>query len=135
MVGIAFLTLALFALSFWSTVKAQCNARPWLLKWALWMLPTPWIAAELGWFVAEYGRQPWTVYGALPTHLSVSSLSVANVYGSLVGFVAFYTLLLVIELWLMVKYARQGPASLGTGRYEGERASARARPMPDVART
>ena len=133
MVGIAFLTLALFVLAFWSTVKAQCNAKPWLLKWAIWMLPTPWIACELGWFVAEYGRQPWTIYGALPTHLSVSSLSAATVWGSLAGFLAFYTLLLIVEMFLMVKYARLGPASLGTGRYDGERADATARPVSGLA--
>jgi cytochrome d ubiquinol oxidase subunit I len=120
MVGLGFLMLALFALSFWSTVKTACVQKPWLLRWALWMLPAPWIAAELGWFVAEYGRQPWTIYGVLPTHLSVSTLSVGSLYGSLAGFVGFYTLLLIVEIFLMFKYARLGPASLGTGRYQGE---------------
>jgi cytochrome d ubiquinol oxidase subunit I len=120
MVGLAFLLLALFATAFWSTVKVAFETRPWLLKWALWMLPVPWIACELGWFVAEYGRQPWTIYGVLPTHLSVSTLSTASVAGSLAGFVGFYTLLLVAELYLMIKYARLGPASLGTGRYASE---------------
>jgi cytochrome d ubiquinol oxidase subunit I len=50
--------------------------RRWLLRSALWLLPMPWLSCELGWFVAEYGRQPWTIYGVLPTHLSVSTLSV-----------------------------------------------------------
>ena len=63
-----FAMLALFVLSFCSTLKVDCARKPWLLKWALWMLPVPWIACELGWFVAEYGRQPWTIYGVLPTH-------------------------------------------------------------------
>jgi cytochrome d ubiquinol oxidase subunit I len=80
----------------------------------------PWIAAELGWVVAEYGRQPWTIYGVLPTHISVSNISVGNIYGSLAGFVGFYTVLLFVEMFLMTKYARQGPASLGTGKYHGE---------------
>lgn len=84
------------------------------------MLPAPWLAAEFGWFVAEYGRQPWTIYGMLPTYFSVSNISVANVYASLAGFVGFYTVLLMIEMYLMVKYARKGPASLGTGKYYGE---------------
>jgi len=122
MVGFAFLLLALFAAAFWSTVREGSQIRPWLLKWALVMLPVPWIACEVGWFVAEYGRQPWTIYGVLPTHLSVSTLSVSSVIGSLVGFVAFYTLLLVAELYLMIKYARLGPSSLGTGRYADEAA-------------
>ncbi len=124
MVGLGFAMLVLFALAFWSTLRMQCETKPWLLKWALWMLPAPWLACELGWFVAEYGRQPWTIYGVLPTHLSVSTLSVNSLYGSLAGFVGFYTLLLVVEMYLMVKFARMGPGSLGTGRYANEPAHA-----------
>jgi cytochrome d ubiquinol oxidase subunit I len=80
----------------------------------------PWVACEVGWFVAEYGRQPWTIYGVLPTHLSVSTLSVESLYGSLAGFVGFYTVLLVVEMYLMIRFAKQGPGSLGTGRYANE---------------
>jgi cytochrome d ubiquinol oxidase subunit I len=120
MVGLAFAMLALFGLTFWSTIKSANMQKPWLLKWSLWMLPAPWIACELGWFIAEYGRQPWTIYGVLPTHLSVSTLSVNSLYGSLAGFIGFYTVLLVVELYLMVKFARIGPGSLGTGRYQNE---------------
>jgi len=120
MVGLGFAMLVLFALAFWSTVKSASMEKPWLLKWALWMLPAPWISCELGWFVAEYGRQPWTIYGVLPTHMSVSTLSVNSLYGSLAGFIGFYTVLLVVEMYLMVKFARMGPGSLGTGRYDNE---------------
>ena len=120
MVGLGFLMLGLFVMTFWSTLKMTCLQHRWLLKWALWMLPVPWVASELGWFVAEYGRQPWTIYGVLPTHMSVSTLTVESLYGSLAGFVGFYTVLLVVEMYLMVKFARQGPGSLGTGRYDQE---------------
>jgi cytochrome d ubiquinol oxidase subunit I len=120
MVGLGFAMLMLFGLAFWSTLKSACMQKPWLLKWALWMLPAPWIACELGWFVAEYGRQPWTIYGVLPTHMSVSTLSVNSLYGSLAGFIGFYTVLLIVEMYLMVKFARMGPGSLGTGRYDNE---------------
>jgi len=124
MVGLGFLMLALFGLAFWTTLRPQRLAPRWLLHWALWMLPAPWLAAELGWFVAEFGRQPWTIYGVLPTHLSVSTLSVQSLYGSLAGFIGFYTLLLIVEVYLMVRFARQGPGSLGTGRYQFEPARA-----------
>lgn len=120
MVAIGFLMLALFALASLSTLRMKCERRRWLLKWALWSLPLPWIACELGWFVAEYGRQPWTIYGVLPTHLSVSTLSVGSLYGSLAGFIGFYTVLLIVEMYLMVRFARQGPGSLGSGRYANE---------------
>ncbi|MBP6097259.1 MAG: cytochrome ubiquinol oxidase subunit I [Methyloversatilis sp.] len=124
MVALGFAMLALFGLALWYSVKGDFAQRPWLLKWALWFLPAPWIACETGWFVAEYGRQPWTIYGVLPTHLSVSTLSVESLYGSLAGFIVFYTVLLIVEMYLMVKFARQGPGSLGTGRYDREAAQA-----------
>ena len=120
MVALGFMFLALMVVSFYYAAKNQFMNKPWLLKWALYSIPLPWIACEVGWFVAEFGRQPWTIYGVLPTHLSTSSLTSGSLIFSLSGFVIFYTLLLIAELYLLFKYARLGPASLGTGRYEGE---------------
>ena len=124
MVGLGFAMLALFGFAAWYSVKGSFADHRWLLSAAVWSLPMPWLACELGWFVAEYGRQPWTIYGVLPTHLSVSTLTVGSLYGSIAGFVGFYTILLIVELYLMVKFARQGPGSLGTGRYANESAHA-----------
>jgi cytochrome d ubiquinol oxidase subunit I len=112
MVGLGFAMLMLLALAFWASVKNNFQRKPWLLKWSLLFIPAPWIAIEAGWWVAEYGRQPWTVFGVLPTHLSASSLTAADLYGSLAGFIGFYTLLLVAEMYLMFKYTRLGPATL-----------------------
>ncbi|MDO4427000.1 MAG: cytochrome ubiquinol oxidase subunit I [Moraxella sp.] len=121
MVGLGFLMLILFSICLFYTIKGGYMEKRWLLKFAFIMLPAPWIAAEMGWFVAEFGRQPWTVYGILPTHLSTSNISVSSVYWSLAGFVLFYSILFVVEIYLMQKYVRLGPKSLGTGRYDGER--------------
>ncbi|HEY5994013.1 MAG TPA: cytochrome ubiquinol oxidase subunit I, partial [Gallionellaceae bacterium] len=123
MVGLGFAFALLLTLSLYHTVRGTFLKQRWLLTWAVLFIPLPWVAAELGWFVAEYGRQPWTIYGVLPTHLSASSLSVGSLYGSLIGFIVFYTGLLVIELYLMFKYARKGPGSLGTGRYHADKAA------------
>lgn len=123
MVGLAFLMLFIFAASFWFMARKQLAPQRWLLTLALWSIPIPWVASELGWFVAEYGRQPWTISGVLPTHLSASSLEPGQIYFSLAGFVVFYTLLLVVEIFLMLKYARLGPSSLHTGRYHHEHAA------------
>ncbi|HTN93777.1 MAG TPA: cytochrome ubiquinol oxidase subunit I [Gallionella sp.] len=117
MVAIAFTILFIFVMSFYYTAKRNIAEKRWLLRLALYSIPLPWIAAEMGWIVAEYGRQPWTISGILPTSLSTSNLSAASVYFSLAGFVGFYTLLLVAELYLMFKYARLGPQSLHTGNY------------------
>jgi cytochrome d ubiquinol oxidase subunit I len=120
MVGLGVSFLLLFSLSLLFSLKNTFTQKTWLLRWALVWIPMPWIACELGWVVAEYGRQPWTIYGLLPTHLSTSTLSAASVAASLTGFVVFYTGLLIAEMYLMVKYARLGPASLQTGRYHLE---------------
>ncbi|MBI1425634.1 MAG: cytochrome bd-I ubiquinol oxidase subunit CydA, partial [Gammaproteobacteria bacterium] len=58
MVGAGFLMLFIFAASFYYCAKRQAGKKRWLLKMALYGIPLPWIAAELGWVVAEYGRQP-----------------------------------------------------------------------------
>lgn len=119
MVASGFLMLALFACAFWASAKKN-ESKPWLLKWALWSLPLPWIAAQTGWYVAEHGRQPWSIGEVLPTHLSASSLSSGDVWGSLIALIAFYSLLLVVEMYLMIKFARLGPSSLHSGRYHFE---------------
>jgi len=117
MVGLGLLMLLIFAASFYFTAKRSIGQQRWLLRLALYAIPVPWIAAEMGWIVAEMGRQPWTISGILPTHLSTSSLSTGDLYFSLAGFIGFYTLLLIVEMYLMFKYARLGPSSLHTGRY------------------
>ncbi|MGH8600747.1 MAG: cytochrome ubiquinol oxidase subunit I, partial [Burkholderiales bacterium] len=120
MVGIGLIMLFIFAMAFYYLARRRLSPQRWLLRIAVWAIPLPWIAAEMGWIVAEYGRQPWTISGILPTFLSTSSVSAGTVISSLTGFVLFYTFLLVVELYLMFKYARLGPSSLGTGRYHLE---------------
>ncbi|MEC4746996.1 cytochrome ubiquinol oxidase subunit I [Methylomicrobium sp. Wu6] len=113
--------LFIFAAAFYFNARRAAHSKRWLLRLAFYSIPLPWIASELGWVVAEYGRQPWTIAEILPTHLSSSSLSVDQLYLSLAGFGLFYTVLLVIELFLMIKYVRLGPSSLHAGRYYFER--------------
>jgi cytochrome bd ubiquinol oxidase subunit I len=120
MVGLGVWFLFLFGAAFVVLARRELARNRWLMHLALWSIPLPWIAIELGWIVAEYGRQPWSISEVLPTHLSVSSVSVGQVWFSLGGFLVFYTALFAIEMYLMFKYARLGPSSLGTGRYHFE---------------
>ena len=80
---------------------APADENPWLLKLAFYSLPLPWIAAELGWIVAEYGRQPWIIDSVLPTFLGASNVPAYNVLLSLGGFVLFYSALAIVDVWLM----------------------------------
>jgi cytochrome d ubiquinol oxidase subunit I len=109
MVALGFYFIALFAAMFVLASRRQLERHRWLLGVCLWSLPLPWVAAELGWVVAEVGRQPWTIDGVLPTFLSVSSVPVSNVWISLAAFVLFYSVLAVVEVYLMVRTIRHGP--------------------------
>jgi cytochrome bd ubiquinol oxidase subunit I len=120
MVGLGFWMLGLIAVSFYYCARRLFHKKRWLLWLLVFNLPVPWIAAEMGWFVAEYGRQPWTIGEVLPTYLSASSLNMSDVIGSLIGLVVFYTVLLAVEMFLMVKFIRLGPSSLHTGNYHFE---------------
>jgi cytochrome bd ubiquinol oxidase subunit I len=126
MVGLGMLFLATFVLAFWFCAQRSLlkDNRRWFLRWVVWAIPLPWLAAEFGWVVAELGRQPWTIAEVLPTHLSASSLAPGDVWLSLAGFVVFYTVLFIIEITLMFKYARLGPSALNTGRYFHEQGAA-----------
>jgi len=113
MVGCGFYFIALFAFSFWKASKRRLDTHRWYLRLALCSLPLPWVAIELGWIVAEYGRQPWAIEGVLPTALGVSSASAGQVLTSLGGFLLFYTALAVVDVFLMLKFVRKGPDGLG----------------------
>lgn len=109
MVGIGMALIALFALAFWLAARRRLERYRWFLWLAAFSLPLPWISSELGWIVAEYGRQPWAIEGVLPTFLANSSVAAANVWFSLIGFVAFYTALAIVDVFLMVRTIRVGP--------------------------
>lgn len=120
MVAAGVIMLAVFAFAFIQTCRQRIEKHPLLLKAALFSIPLPWIAIEAGWFVAEYGRQPWAVGEILPTNVAASALSRGEILTSIFAIIAFYTCLLIAEVYLMVKFARKGPSSLKTGRYHFE---------------
>jgi cytochrome d ubiquinol oxidase subunit I len=112
MVLFGFVLLAVFVISLWYTMR-EAEAPRWLFHLALWTFPLPWLAAELGWFVAEFGRQPWIIDGVLPTFLATSELGVYNLVLTIIGFTAVYGVLAVIECRLMLHAIQKGPDAVG----------------------
>ena len=82
---------------------------PGYLKLMLYSIPLPYIAIQLGWIVAEVGRQPWIVYGIMKTSDAVSPIATSQVATSLVAFVLVYALLGAVGYYLIFKFARKGP--------------------------
>ena len=110
MVALGAFFIVLTGVFFVLSARRKLDAYPWLLKVAVWSIPLPWVAAELGWIVAEVGRQPWVIEGVLPTAVGVSSLGAGTVLLTIAGFTLIYTVLFVIEMKLMLKAIRKGPA-------------------------
>jgi cytochrome d ubiquinol oxidase subunit I len=115
MVGLGFFFIALFAGFFWLSARRKLDRRRLFLWIAALSLPLPWISCELGWIVSEYGRQPWAIEGVLPTALASSSLAASDVWFSLIGFVVFYSALAVVDVYLLVRTVRLGPALVAAG--------------------
>ena len=109
MVGLGFFFILLTGVFFYLSARRQLDHYPLLLRVAVFAIPLPWIAAECGWIVAEFGRQPWIIEGVLPTAAAVSDLGAGTVLMTIIGFSAIYTVLFVIEMSLMLRAIRHGP--------------------------
>jgi cytochrome d ubiquinol oxidase subunit I len=108
MVGCGMFFILLFITAFVLSSQQKFNKR-WFLWIAFLSLPLPWLSAELGWIVAEMGRQPWVIEGMLPTFMGASTHTSGALYASIAGFMLLYSMLAVVEVYLMVKYIRLGP--------------------------
>jgi cytochrome d ubiquinol oxidase subunit I len=107
MVVLGFLFIALSFLSIYFSYKNKLD-NGLFLKAMLYSIPLPYIAMQLGWIVAEVGRQPWAVYGLLRTRDAVSqNLSLNQVIFSFLGYGLVYTFLGILGFYLMVKNAKK----------------------------
>ncbi|ABR75148.1 cytochrome d terminal oxidase subunit 1 [Actinobacillus succinogenes] len=123
MAGIGGVLILLMFGALVQTLRGKQEKSGLLLKALLWGLPLPWVAIECGWFLAEYGRQPWAITDVLPVGVANSSLGVGDLWFSIGLICGLYTIFLVVEMYLMFKYGRLGPSALKTGRYYFEQSS------------
>ncbi|MCF6776913.1 cytochrome ubiquinol oxidase subunit I [Thiotrichales bacterium 19X7-9] len=121
MVGLGLLMLLMFVVGIFLLARNSLWQHRWVLRFMLYMIPAPWIAAIAGWFVTEHGRQPWTVYYMLPTSISASTLNTADVFTTMILFLLFDSVLFAVEIFLMFKFARLGPSAIHSGRYHFEK--------------
>jgi cytochrome d ubiquinol oxidase subunit I len=121
MMGLGFFFIGFFAFWFYRASRGWLETNKPLLWLSFFILPLPWIAIESGWFIAEFGRQPWVVEGVLPTFYAASGLNFWDLVISLIFFVTLYSVLLVIMIMLMIKTIKAGPQDkLFTAADEGE---------------
>ncbi len=110
MVGVGLLMIALAALAIFLAMKNWPEKwRRWL-KPMVWVIVLPYIANTSGWILTETGRQPWIVHGLLKTENAMSpNLGAGMVLFSLIGFALIYAILMVVDIYLLLKFAKLGP--------------------------
>ena len=111
MVGLGFHFIALFLVVLILTMKDKIEKKRFILYTALWTIPLAYIASELGWIVAEVGRQPWVIQDILPTIAAVSQIKSASVQITFWLFFILFTGLLIAEIKIMISQIKKGPAS------------------------
>lgn len=108
MAGLGFVFIGMFAFAFWRAARNDFHPGRFL-KLVVFIIPLPWVAIELGWMLAEIGRQPWVVEGQLPTFLASSSLTIGQIWTTIIGFTVLYGALAVLMVRLMLSTIRHGP--------------------------
>ncbi|MEU7867224.1 cytochrome ubiquinol oxidase subunit I [Dactylosporangium sp. NPDC049140] len=109
MIGFGGLAMAVALLALWSTRKGRLPGGRWLWVAAVSTVAMPLLANSFGWIFTEVGRQPWTVFGLFRTAESVSpSVATSQAALSVIVLTLLYGGLAVVELMLMLRYAKQG---------------------------
>jgi cytochrome d ubiquinol oxidase subunit I len=114
MVGCGLLMMALAWLgSFHLLVDRWRGERP--LLWATFLsFPLPFVATLTGWFTAEVGRQPWSVYGVLRTADAVTpTLTTQAVTISLIIFAVVYLIIFSFGTLYVYRLLKAGPVESG----------------------
>ena len=109
--GIIMILAALYGVLL--AIGEQLGQRPRFLRLYPFMIALPFVANSSGWLLTEVGRSPWIVFGLMKIEDGVSlSVSAGLVLTSLIIFTLVYGVLMVADVYLMVKYARAGMAAI-----------------------
>ena len=111
-IGMYFILFFIVVLYF--LYKRDLRNTKWLLYVALWSIPLTYIAGQMGWNVAEVGRQPWTIQDIMPVNISASAISSGHVIATFVIFAAIFTGLLFAMITIMVKQIKKGPEEISS---------------------
>jgi cytochrome d ubiquinol oxidase subunit I len=97
------------AVMLWATRGGRTPTSRWLLRSAIALPLLPLFSNSFGWIFTEMGRQPWVVFGLMPTSSGVSpGTTVGEVAASLTIFTLLYGVLAVIEVRLLLHYIQRG---------------------------
>jgi len=96
----------------WVLRRKRLEKAKWFQRLAIWAVILPFLMNTAGWLLTESGRQPWIVQGVQLTKNGVSpNVSAGTVLTSLIVFLLLYGVLAVVDVMLMLRYARKSLAA------------------------
>ena len=117
MVGLGTIFIVIMVLAAWKMWRVSLYDSRGMLWMLMLSLPFPYIANTAGWMTAEFGRQPWLIYGLMRTQAGVSpQVSSGNVWFTLIGFMGMYTVLSILFLFLVYRVIEKGPEATVSSR-------------------
>jgi cytochrome d ubiquinol oxidase subunit I len=132
MVGLGLLMLALGLWSLWARYRRTLYTSRWLLRAALVMGPSGFVAVLAGWYTTEVGRQPFTVYGLLRTSDSLSNIDAAGVGASLVAFVIVYFAVFGAGVFYILRTVSRAPEGEQEELHDGPTRAAGITPIQQI---
>jgi cytochrome d ubiquinol oxidase subunit I len=109
MVILGFYFILVFGLTLYYLFTDVILKRRWFLWVIFCSILLPYVAGEMGWVLAEMGRQPWIIQDLMPVRSAVSQVETGSVITTFIMFAVLFTLLLVAEVSIMVKQIKLGP--------------------------
>ncbi len=109
MVMLGFLFILIFSLALLFLFRGTLRKNKWFLWIALFSILLPYVASELGWVLAEMGRQPWIIQDLMPVTTAVTHVSTGSVITTFILFAVLFTILLIAEVSIMIRQIKIGP--------------------------
>jgi len=109
MVYVGSFVILLFALFLRTAFTNKLAESPWLLRFGVASFFLAYLASELGWVVAEVGRQPWAIQDMLPVKMAATNIGAGHVQATFLMFFVLFAILLLAEIKIMLKQIKIGP--------------------------
>jgi cytochrome d ubiquinol oxidase subunit I len=109
MVILGFYFILLFALALYYLFRGTLTRQRWFLWISLCSVILPYVAGEMGWTLAEMGRQPWIIQDLMPVNTAVSQIGSGSVITTFILFAILFTGLLIAEVSIMIRQIKIGP--------------------------
>jgi len=111
MVGCGLLMLAIAWYGCLQIARNRIDNQRWLLRAIFLSFPLGFVATLTGWFVAEVGRQPWTVFRVMRTaEAATPFLRAPEVATTLAMFLVVYSVIFVFGTVYIYHLLKRGPA-------------------------